>query len=116
LARPRSPAVWTARYPACWNSCIPSCRASLLNLETRPAVTACMGGAVMMPSDGLAALKIDRSRRRRRVFSETAFEFRVTPQILATATIISLAMGFAGGVVPVIQAARMKVVDALRRV
>ena len=48
-------------------------------------------------------------------FSETAFEFRVTPQILATATIVSLLMGFAGGVVPAVHAARLKVVDALRR-
>jgi len=48
-------------------------------------------------------------------FSETAFEFLVTPQILATATIISLLMGFVGGMVPAIHAARMKVVDALRR-
>ena len=48
-------------------------------------------------------------------FSETAFEFLVTPQILATATIISLLMGFVGGVVPAFHAARMKVVDALRR-
>ena len=49
-------------------------------------------------------------------FSETAFEFLVTPQILATASLISLLMGFLGGVVPAIHAARMKVVDALRRV
>ena len=48
-------------------------------------------------------------------FSETAFEFLVTPQILTTATLISLLMGFIGGVVPAIHAARMKVVDALRR-
>ncbi len=48
-------------------------------------------------------------------FSETVFEFRVTPQILAGATAISLLMGFLGGVVPAIHAARMKVVDALRR-
>jgi len=48
-------------------------------------------------------------------FSETAFEFRVTPQILASAALISLAMGFVGGVLPAFRAARMKVVDALRR-
>jgi ABC-type antimicrobial peptide transport system permease subunit len=48
-------------------------------------------------------------------FSETAFEFLVTPQILATASLISLLMGFVGGVVPALHAARMKVVDALRR-
>lgn len=48
-------------------------------------------------------------------FSETAFEFLVTPRILATAALISLAMGFVGGVLPAFRAARMKVVDALRR-
>jgi ABC-type antimicrobial peptide transport system permease subunit len=48
-------------------------------------------------------------------FSETAFEFLVTPQILATAACISLLMGFVGGVLPAFRAARLKVVDALRR-
>ena len=48
-------------------------------------------------------------------FSETAFEFLVTPQILITASLISLLMGFVGGVIPALHAARMKVVDALRR-
>lgn len=48
-------------------------------------------------------------------FSETAFEFRVTSGILITATVLSLAMGFVGGVLPAFRAARMKVVDALRR-
>lgn len=48
-------------------------------------------------------------------FSETAFEFLVTPEILATAVFLSLLMGFVGGVLPAFRAARMKVVDALRR-
>jgi putative ABC transport system permease protein len=48
-------------------------------------------------------------------FSETAFQFTVTPQILATAVVISLLMGFIGGVLPAFRAARMKVVHALRR-
>ena len=48
-------------------------------------------------------------------FSETAFEFRVTPGILATATVVALTMGFVGGLAPAFRAARMKVVDALRR-
>lgn len=48
-------------------------------------------------------------------FSETAFEFLVTPQILIIASVISLLMGFVGGVIPAIHAARMKVVEALRR-
>ncbi len=48
-------------------------------------------------------------------FSETAFEFLVTPQILITAVVVSLFMGFIGGMLPAFRAARMKVVDALRR-
>ena len=48
-------------------------------------------------------------------FSETAFEFAVTPGILAAAALVSVAMGFVGGVLPAFRAARMKVVDALRR-
>jgi putative ABC transport system permease protein len=48
-------------------------------------------------------------------FSETAFQFTVTPQILATAVVLSLLMGFIGGVLPAFRAAWMKVVDALRR-
>jgi putative ABC transport system permease protein len=48
-------------------------------------------------------------------FSETAFEFCVTPQILAIAVVLSLLMGFIGGVLPAFRAAWMKVVDALRR-
>jgi len=48
-------------------------------------------------------------------FSETAFEFLVTPQILFNAAILSMLMGFLGGLLPAFRAARMKVVDALRR-
>ncbi len=48
-------------------------------------------------------------------FSETAFEFYVTPGILITAALLALLMGFVGGVLPAIRAASMKVVDALRR-
>jgi putative ABC transport system permease protein len=48
-------------------------------------------------------------------FSETAFEFLITPEILIGASILALLMGFIGGVLPAIRAARMKVVDALRR-
>ena len=48
-------------------------------------------------------------------FSEKAFEFLVTPEILATASLLSLLMGLVGGVLPAFRAARMKVVDALRR-
>jgi putative ABC transport system permease protein len=48
-------------------------------------------------------------------FSETAFELHVTPEILVGASLLALLMGFIGGVAPAFRAARMKVVDALRR-
>jgi putative ABC transport system permease protein len=48
-------------------------------------------------------------------FSETGFEFRITAMILAEASVLALLMGFIGGVLPALRAARMKVVDALRR-
>ncbi|MCY3021127.1 MAG: ABC transporter permease [Planctomycetota bacterium] len=48
-------------------------------------------------------------------FSETAFEFQVTAGILLRAAGLALLMGLIGGAAPAFRAARMKVVDALRR-
>ena len=48
-------------------------------------------------------------------FAETAFTFEVTPRILLTACVVAVGMGFFGGFLPAFRAARMKVVDALRR-
>lgn len=48
-------------------------------------------------------------------FSETGFEFRVTNEILLQASVLALLLGLIGGVLPALRAARMKVVDALRR-
>ncbi len=47
-------------------------------------------------------------------FSELAFSFDLTPGIVAAAMTFALAMGLVGGVLPAAQAARMKIVDALR--
>ena len=47
-------------------------------------------------------------------FSQIAFSFAVTPQLLLTALIISLVMGTAGGLLPAIRAATLPVVTALR--
>lgn len=47
-------------------------------------------------------------------FSQIAFKFAVTPQLLTTALVISLIMGVAGGLLPAIRAARLPVVTALR--
>jgi putative ABC transport system permease protein len=71
---------------------------------------AALGCAVSFAFNGLQTGMVNWA-----TFSETAFEFLVTPQILATAALLSLLMGFIGGVVPAFHAARMKVVEALRR-
>jgi putative ABC transport system permease protein len=47
-------------------------------------------------------------------FSQVAFAFRVTPELLVTGLIYSLLMGLIGGLLPAIRAARMPIPSALR--
>jgi ABC-type antimicrobial peptide transport system permease subunit len=47
-------------------------------------------------------------------FSELAFQFKLTPLIVAQALVFALGMGFVGGVIPAWRAASMKIVDCLR--
>lgn len=47
-------------------------------------------------------------------FSHLAFAFRVTPGLLVAGVIFALVMGFIGGVLPAVRAARLKVAHALR--
>lgn len=47
-------------------------------------------------------------------FSELAFGFRLTPAIIAEALLFALAMGFVGGFLPAVRAARLGIVEALR--
>ncbi len=47
-------------------------------------------------------------------FSELAFSFTLTGEIVCWSLIFSLVMGFIGGVLPAYRAARMNIVDALR--
>ena len=47
-------------------------------------------------------------------FSELAFRFVLTPEIVMQSLLFSLAMGFLGGFLPGLRAANMKVVDAIR--
>lgn len=74
------------------------------------ALGAILGCAVSLLFDGMKTGMTNWA-----TFSETAFQFSVTPEILATAVVLSLVMGFVGGVLPAFRAAWMKVVDALRR-
>ena len=47
-------------------------------------------------------------------FSEIAFSFTLTPEIVAASLAFALLMGFVGGFLPAARAARLKIVDALR--
>jgi len=47
-------------------------------------------------------------------FSEVAFNFRVTPDLMISALIFGAVIGFAGSLLPSIRASRFRIVDALR--
>jgi ABC-type antimicrobial peptide transport system permease subunit len=47
-------------------------------------------------------------------FSEIAFNFRVTPDLMVSALIFGAGIGFLGSLLPSIRASRFKIVDALR--
>jgi putative ABC transport system permease protein len=47
-------------------------------------------------------------------FSQVAFAFRVTPQLLTMGLVYSLLMGLVGGLFPAIRAARLPIPSALR--
>ena len=47
-------------------------------------------------------------------FSELAFSFTLTPQIVLISLAFALGMGFIGGFLPAARAARLRIVDALR--
>jgi putative ABC transport system permease protein len=47
-------------------------------------------------------------------FAEIAFSFTLTPRIVVASMAFALLMGFVGGFLPAVRAARLKIVDALR--
>jgi ABC-type antimicrobial peptide transport system permease subunit len=47
-------------------------------------------------------------------FSQLAFSFTLTPKIVVQTLVFSMFMGFIGGFLPAMRAARMKIVDSLR--
>jgi ABC-type antimicrobial peptide transport system permease subunit len=73
-------------------------------------VGAAVGCVLSLPFNGMASGTTNWA-----TFAETGFRFEITPGILATAVLAAVAMGFLGGFLPAFRAARMRVVDALRR-
>jgi putative ABC transport system permease protein len=68
-----------------------------------------MGCLAVLPVNGLAVSTINWQ-----TFSHLAFAFRVTPLLLLLGLLFALGMGFFGGLLPAIRAARLPVVSALR--
>jgi len=78
-------------------------------------ILALIGGLVgcllAMPVNGIATGTMNF-----RTFSELAFSFRITPDLIASALIFSLVLGFIGGLLPSRLAARMPITRALREI
>ena len=76
---------------------------------------ALIGGAVgcllALPVNGIATGTMNF-----RTFSELAFSFRITPDLLVSALIFSLVLGLVGGLLPSRLAARMPITRALREI
>jgi ABC-type antimicrobial peptide transport system permease subunit len=47
-------------------------------------------------------------------FADLSFRFVFTPEVAVKGMLFALIMGFVGGFLPAVRAARLKVVDALR--
>jgi putative ABC transport system permease protein len=73
-----------------------------------------IGGAVGGITAYLAFNGYRTSTMNWQTFSQVAFAFRVTPELLVTGLIYALAMGLLGGLLPAIRAARLPIASALR--
>lgn len=68
-----------------------------------------LGCLIALPINGLVTSTTNWAS-----FSEVAFAFRVTPQLLLNGMIFAVVMGIIGGLLPARHAAKQQVVDALR--
>ena len=73
-----------------------------------------IGGAIGGLAAYLAFNGYQTSTMNFQTFSQVAFAFRVTPQLLVTGLVYSLVMGFFGGLFPAVRAARLPIPSALR--
>jgi putative ABC transport system permease protein len=85
----------------------------LASLLAESAVIAFIGGVLgcllALPINGVVTSTTNRSS-----FSEIAFAFRVTPQLLLAGLVFAVVMGVVGGFFPARRASRMPVIQALR--
>jgi ABC-type antimicrobial peptide transport system permease subunit len=88
-------------------------RAILFSFVTESVVLALVGGIagclLAFPMHGFST-----GTGQTQSFSEIAFAFRITPQIVAFGIVFAAAMGAVGGLLPAFRAARMAITSALR--
>ncbi len=86
----------------------------IVSVLTESMTLGAIGGAI----GGLAAYTAfngyQTSTLNFQTFSQVAFAFRVTPELLVTGLIAALLMGLVGGLLPAIRAARLPISSALR--
>ena len=86
----------------------------LVSILAESLVLGAIGGAIGGTAAYLAFNGYQTSTMNFQTFSQVAFAFRVTPQLLAMGLVYALAMGLVGGLFPAIRAARLPIPTALR--
>jgi putative ABC transport system permease protein len=86
----------------------------LVSILAESLVLGAIGGALGGIAAYLAFNGYQTSTMNFQTFSQVAFAFRVTPQLLAMGLAYALAMGLIGGLFPAIRAARLPIPTALR--
>ncbi len=88
-------------------------RAILLSFLIESVILAVIGGAIgcllAFPMNGFST-----GTGQTQSFSEIAFAFRITPEIVLTGMVFAVVMGILGGLLPALRAARLPVTAALR--
>jgi putative ABC transport system permease protein len=88
-------------------------RAILFSFVLESALLALLGGiigcALAFPMNGFST-----GTGQTQSFSEIAFAFRITPEIIVSGLVFAVVMGVLGGLLPAVRAARMPIARALR--
>jgi putative ABC transport system permease protein len=90
-------------------------RAILFSFVTESVFLAAIGGiigcALAFPMNGFST-----GTGQTDSFSEIAFAFRISPEIVGTGMVFAVVMGLVGGLLPAVRGARLPIVAALRDV
>jgi putative ABC transport system permease protein len=86
----------------------------LVSVLSESLILGAIGGLIGGASAYFAFNGYQTSTMNFQTFSQVAFAFRVTPQLLAVGLFYALGMGFVGGLLPALRAARLPIPAALR--